>query len=236
MRYIPALRSSAGIPALCLLACLVLPPLSAAADTELRFSTGLRAMTDSNAGLDPASLGRSSSLGLRLGMELVSETSISRLAFSAGGTVRALGGADDGAEGFVSPRIALSYTRVAANADLSVDAGLTEADLDDDAVTSLTTGPGTRRTSTLSGALNWGTSAPLGFGVTADVTDLAYQDAPNLTGNRRTRLGASLRADLSEVLTLTLGISQSRFDPDGGSATRDTRSIDASLALAAPLA
>lgn len=234
MRLTSALRSTAGISALCVLACSVLAPLSVAADTELRFTTGLRAMTDSNAGLDPTSLGRSNSLGLRLGMELVSETTISRLAFAASGTLRMSSGVDNGATGFVTPNAALSYTRTAANADLSLNAGLTEADLDDDSVTSLTTGPGTRRTSTVSGAINWGTSAPLGFGATASLTDLAYQDAPGLTGNRRIRLGASVRADLSQVLTLTLGVNQSRFDPDDGSAVRDTHSLDAGLTLARP--
>jgi hypothetical protein len=233
MRLHSALRSSGGVQALCALTCFALSPLAASAESTLRFSTGLRAMADSNAGLDPVSLGRSNSLGLRLGMELVSETTISRLAFSASGTVRTASGADDGAEGFVSPTVAFSYTRTAANADLSLNAGLTEADLDDD-ITSLTTGPGTRRTSTVSGTLNWGTSTPLGFGVTAGLTDLGYQDAPGLTGNRRTRLGASVRADLSEVLTLTLGVNQSRFDPDDGSAVRDTRSLDAGLTLSRP--
>jgi hypothetical protein len=234
MRLMYALRSTVGISAICMLVCSVLVPQSAAADAELHFSTGLRAMTDSNAGLDPASLGRSNSLGLRLGMELVSETTISRFEFSASGTLRIASGADDGTEGFVSPNVALGYTRTAANADLSLSAGLTEADLNDDDVTTLTTGPGTRRTSTASGALNWGTSTPLGFGVTAGVTDIGYRDALGLIGNRRTRVGANVRADLSQVLTLTLGVNQSRFDPDDVSAVRDTRSLDAGLLLSRP--
>lgn len=234
MQAIRPRRSSGSLRALCALTCLALIPVTASAENTLRFSTGLRALTDSNAGLDPTSLGRSNSLGLRLGVELASETALSRLAFSASGTLRTSSGADDGADGFVSPNVALSYTRAVANADLALNATLTEADLDDDAVTSLTSGPGTRRTGTVSGALNWGTAGPLGFGITAGLTDLSYQDAPGLSGNRRTRLGATARADLSQVLSLTLGLSHSRFDPDDGSAVRDTRSLDAGLTLTRP--
>jgi hypothetical protein len=212
---------------------LAFAPSLATAETELTFSTALRATTDSNASLSAVNPDRSNSVALRLGVELVSETAISRLAFSGSGSLRADSNGNR-ATGFVSPNVALEYTRTVANADLALSARLNETELNDDDVTNFTIGPGTRRNSQISAALNWGNATPLGFGVSASLRDLSYQDAPGLTGNSRTRLGATARLDLTKVLTLNLGVSDSRFDPDSGAATRTTRSLDAGLTLLRP--
>ena len=203
--------------------------------TTLSFGVTLRAETNSNAGLDPVSPGATNKASVGLSFGLVSETDISRLSLDGAARVLAATGVGNPATGLVDPRFGLSYSRDGANADFSLDASLARTDLTTARdVTDFDQGSGTRATASLSAALNWGKAAPLGFGISAGVTDVTYQDAAaDLIDNRTLRAGASIRADLSPVLRLDLGLNARQFDK-AGLATRDTLGLDAGLILTRP--
>ena len=202
---------------------------------QLTFGISFRAETNSNAGLDPISLGSTNKASIGLSFGLLSETNISRLAIDASARVLTATGAGSPATGLVDPTLSLSYARESANADFSFDAGLMDTDLSSDlAVTDFGAGPGTRRTTSLNTALNWGKTAPLGFGISAGVTDITYPDAGvDQVDNRTVRAGATLRADLSAVLRLDLGLRASQFEK-ATAASRDTLGLDAGLTLIRP--
>lgn len=202
---------------------------------QLTFGIGFRAETNSNAGLDPVSLGNANKASIGLSFGLLSETNASRLAFNASGRLLTANGAGNPATGFVDPALSLSYAREAANADFSFDATLANSDLTSDlAVTDFDAGPGTRRTASVNAALNWGKTAPLGFGISAGLIDVTYQDAaPDQIDNRTVRAGASLRADLSQVLRLDLGLNASQFEK-AGAAARETFGMTTGLTLIRP--
>jgi hypothetical protein len=215
---------------------MVLAPPAQAEGVEMTFGLGFRAETNSNLGLDPVSAGRSSKAGVNLSFGLISETPISRLSFDAAAGLLSGHGANLPSSGLNDPSLKLSYQRNAANADFNLSATLTDVDLTSARdVTDFDTGSGARRTASLSTGINWGTAAPLGFGLTAGVSDVRYHDTPSagLTNSRSTRLGATARADLSEVLHLNLGLRDTHFEKDGA-ATRDTLGLDVGLTLARP--
>lgn len=223
------------------IAALLVPVLAAPALAQdqdgplLTFGVSFRAQTNSNAGLDPVSPGASNTASVGLSFGVLSETNISRLAFDASAKLLAANGAAAPVTGFVDPRLSLSYMREAANADFSFDASLSGSDLGSDLdVTDFDAGPGTRIATGLSTALNWGKTAPLGFGISAGLTTTTYQDAaPDLIDNRTLRAGASIRADLSDVVRLNLGLNASQFEKTG-LASRDTLGLDAGLTLIRP--
>ena len=201
---------------------------------ELSYGIGLRLQSESNADLAPISAGATNSAALTLSFGLVSETAQSRLAISARGNIEAATGPNTPSTGLVDPSVEISYDRGLANADLSLSASHSTTDVANGDVTNFDTGTGTQQTNRLSAALNWGKTDPLGFGLSASLSDTSYQDAsPTLFDRRTAQLGANLRADLSQVLQFTLAASLDRFDPDTG-ATRTTRSLDAGLNLARP--
>ena len=216
-------------------------PFQAAAQEDaggqrLTFGIALRAETDSNADLDLVSPGQTSRAVADLSFGLTSETRSSRLALAAGLSLQAeSGGAITANNGVVNPFVTLSYGREAANAAFSFDASLRETDLTTQSdVTDFDTTTGTRRQARLDTGLQWGTNRPLGFGVTAGLTDTAYQDAPGEADNRSTRLGLNARLDVSKVATLTLGLRGQRFDEEGAPDIRDTLGFDAGLDIARP--
>lgn len=223
------------------IAALLVPVLAAPALAQeqdgplLTFGVTFHAQTNSNAGLDPVSLGASNTASVGLSFGLLSETNISRLAFDASAKLLAENGASASVTGFVDPRLSLSYSREAANADFSFEASLSGSDLASDlAVTDFDAGPGSRISTGVSTALNWGRTAPLGFGISAGLSTTTYQDAaPDLIDNRTLRAGASIRADLSDVVRLDLGLNASQFDKTG-LASRDTLGLDAGLTLIRP--
>lgn len=206
-----------------------------AGGVELTFGISFRAETNSNPSLGPISAGASNKASVGLSFGLLSETNISRLAFNASASGLTASGPGNPVTGFINPQLSISYAREVANADFSFDAGLTSADLTSDLdVTDFDAGTGTRRTASVTTALNWGKTAPLGFGISAGITDIAYRDAAvDQINNRTLRAGASIRADLSEVMQLDLGLRVSRFEKDGFPA-RDTTGLDAGLTLIGP--
>lgn len=205
-----------------------------AGGVQLTFGVSLRAESTENADLDPVSAGRSDLLSTQLSFGLTSTTAISSLSLDGGLQIRGSDGPSSASDGVTAPSLALSYGRQGANADLSLSAAWRETDLTQDReIDDFDTGSGTRQTSSVSLGLNWGTAAPLGFGLTAGLTDVAYQDSPGNVDSQTTRLGLSMRADLTEVLSLTGGLRGSRFEDDGGT-TRDTVGLDLGLTLARP--
>lgn len=201
---------------------------------ELHYGLGLRLETESNVALDPVSAGNSQSAALTLSFGLISETALSRLDISASGNLQAANGPDNPHNGLVDPAVRLSYDRAVATADFNFSASAIKTNLADSDVTNFDTGAGTRQTNAVSTALNWGNSAPLGFGLSASLEDVQYDSAdPRLYDRRTEQLGASLRADLSQVLELTLAANASRFEPATG-ARRDTTGLQLGLNLAQP--
>ncbi len=223
-----ALAATLGVGAL---TAALLPLPLRAEGVELHYGLGLRVETESNAALAPVSAGNSQSAALRLSFGLISETALSRLDISASGNLQAANGPDNLHNGLVDPAVRLSYDRAVATADFSFSANAIKTDLADTDVTDFDTGAGTRQTNSVSTALNWGNSAPLGFGLSASLEDVQYDSAnPDLYDRRTARLGASLRADLSQVLQLTLAANASRFDPAVGP-SRDTTGLQLGLNL-----
>ena len=216
------------------LAATLLPLSLRAEGLELHYGLGLRIEGESNAALTPVSAGNSQSAAVTLSFGLISETALSKLDISASGKLRAANGPDNLANGLADPAVSLRYDRAVASADFNFSANTIKADLANTDVTNFDAGTGTRQTNSLSTALNWGNDAPLGFGLSAGLEDVQYDSAdPGLYDRRTERLGASLRADLSQVLQLTLAVNASRFDPAVG-ASRDTTGLQLGLNLTQP--
>jgi hypothetical protein len=138
--------------------------------------------------------------------------------------------------GLTDPRLDLTYDRLGANADFHVTGTLQQSDVASGTdVTNFTTGRGLRREVDLQSALNLNTSRPLGFGLTAGISDIGYHDhpSPDLTDSRTLDLGTTLRADLSSVLHVNLGLSGSRFTQEG-LPDRDTVGYSAGVTLDRP--
>ncbi|MFA9229799.1 MAG: hypothetical protein ACEQSU_03475, partial [Microgenomates group bacterium] len=216
----------------------------------MTFGLQERLETTSNLGLDVTNRGRTNQATTNLSFGISSETQTSRLAFDMSGVLRAAQGpGHSGTDfGFDGPKLAFSYAHSGANASLSLKAHYSDADveylrplenfLDEDGHIVLPedladlTGTGTRRSSGLNAALTWGNDAPVGFGLSAAVSDLSYRNttSPGLIDSRRTTLGASMRLDLSEVTKATLGLTISRFEDEAPlSSPRNTISFDAGL-------
>lgn len=195
----------------------------------LTFDLGLRVESDSNVDLTATRKAPRHGAQLRFGLGLVSETEISKLAFSANGALAAYGGRGARGDGLVTPALQLRYDRGVADADLNLRLGWSETDLDrlDPDALDLASG-GRRRLGEIGGAITWGKTAPLGFGLRASSEVARYIDAPGQTDYRTDRVGASLRADLTEALTLDLDLSHQIYRPEG---RRDRRSTSARLGL-----
>ena len=208
---------------------------AALADTELTFGAGLRLQSESNPDLTPGGSAQSTTGGVDLSFGLISETALSTLSLQTSARLLDVDGSGHVAWGLTDPALSLSYARTTANAKATLDAGLTDTDVAGGDVTNFDTGSGKRRTATLSAGLAFGTAGPLGFGLTAGVTDIHYHDnpGPGLTDSRTARLGTTLRSDLSQVLHLNLGLNARRFDQDG-KASRDTQGLDLGLTLDRP--
>jgi hypothetical protein len=172
------------------------------------------------------------STGLTFG--LINNSALSQLSLDGGFTFRA--NDTTSSEALGSANLGLSYAREVANADLSFDARLNSRDLSNAAeVDDFDTGTGTRRNSVISAALNWGNATSLGFGLTAKWSDTGYTNTtdPTLLDINSLDLGFKLRADLSNVATLNIGLRQRTVEDETG-ASRDTQALDAGLVLARP--
>ncbi len=204
----------------------------AAGGVSLTFGLNLRAETDSNADLDPVSAGGTSRATAGLSFALASETRSARLALDAGMTLQAESAPVGTDNGVTNPYVVLSFDRDAANAAFTLDASLRQTDLTTDReITDFDAETGTRRTARIDTGLRWGEARPLGFGLTAGITDTRYQDAPGEADSTAARVGLTARLDLSEVSRLALGLRASRFDEDGAPRARDTLGFDAGLSI-----
>lgn len=221
----------------------------------LTFGVTERFETTSNLGLDVPSQGRTNQATTNLSFGISSETQTSRLAFDMSGVLRAAKGpGEDGTDfGFDGPKLALSYAHTGANATLDLKATFSDADveylhpledfMDENGVIVLPediadlTGVGTRRNSGLSAAVTWGENAPVGFGLSASLNALSYNDttSPGLVDSRRSNLGASMRLSLSETTQATVNLDFSRFDDDSLlNETRDSIGLTTGLSHEMP--
>ncbi len=209
---------------------------AAHAAVELTFGVGLRLASDSNPALVPASPTSShrTTAALNLSFGLTSQTANSTLSIQATTGLEAARGAGSAdVNGLNNPGVTLAYAHEAGLAEVTLDAGLASVNLGQAvAATEFQTGTGKRRTASLTAGLTWGKDAPFGAGLSAGVTDVSYLNTitPGLLGSRTLQLGATAHTDLSPVLHLAFGLSDSRFLQDGRP-TRDTPGVQASLTL-----
>ncbi|MCQ0090460.1 hypothetical protein [Roseovarius sp. M141] len=199
----------------------------------------------SNIGLEIPDEGNSISAPTRLTFGLSSETRVQQLNFEAGGTYRFenLDGENDSE--LDATNMALGYTRNGANASLSVFADYTVEQIDtlrtfDDFVdggevelpsdfTDLS-GDGLRTSYSAEATLILGNEdAPLGFQFDLGTSGTTYDDATDadLTNEERAFVAAAARAQLSPVLTGTLGAGYTYVDEDDATETkRDIQNVD----------
>lgn len=204
---------------------------------QLTFGIAQRLQTNDNLDLDVVSLGRTHETSTRLSFGLLTETRNSRFYLDATARIRAANGPAITKSGFEvsSPQIALGYSRSSVSSTFSLDASLRETDLAQDAeVTDFDNNTGIRRDTDLSTALNWGEDRRLGFGLSAGWEVSDYSAAAGQADTRRTRVGASVRMDLSTATLLTLDATRSQFREDGVPGLRDTNSLGAALTLERP--
>lgn len=221
------------------------------AGVHLTFGVQQRFETDSNSDLSSNNAQRTSQAATQLSFGLSSDTGINRLALSAAGKYRIARGPDfSGTEArFTEPSVGLSYNRRGANADFSLSGSVSERDVAflrplEDFIDPLTgtlvlpddlenlNGNGKRRDSRADTKLNWGTDAPVGFGVSAGYSDLNYRNVSSnsLVDSRRAYVGTSLRLNLTPASTATIGLRYSTFDDDDpASSRRNTYTADLGL-------
>lgn len=206
-----------------------------------------------NLALDATSAGTTVQANTGLSFALATETATDRLDLSGAGGLRIVDGPGyDGTEVRMSdPRLAFSYTRLGARAELGLSLAYERADiaflrplsdfagpggeitlpddLDD------LTGSGTREALSFGASLELRKDAPFGITLSAGQDRLAYRDVtdPDLLDNTRTSLGLGLRFDLNEVTTATLDLSASRFE-EAGAGSRDTQGLAGAIAFARP--
>lgn len=186
---------------------------------------------DSNPDLTPQGSPAQTTGALDLTFGLNRETDVSKLVLQG-----SLGLLDTENPPLSDPVLTLAYDRLGANADFHVQGDLQQSDVASTSdIDDFVTGHGLRRVTGLQAALNLDTSHPLGFGLTAGVSDISYHDhpSPDLIDSRTLDLGTSLRADLSPVLQGNLGVTFSRFSQDG-QPDRDTTGYSAGVTLERP--
>ena len=204
---------------------------------QLTFDAGLRLDYQSNPDLTPVKGKSSTTGGLDLSFGVISETAVSSLTLTgSAGLFTADGAAGNLASGLTDPELDLAYTRNAANSAVSLDGSLQQSDVASGGdIENFMTGHGQRRVTSLSAALDLGTSRLLGFGLTAGASAISYHDNPDpgLIDSHTERLGTTLRADLSPVLHANFGLQASRFAQEGA-ADRETQSYSTELTLDRP--
>lgn len=208
---------------------------------HLTFGVQQRLETDSNSDLSSNNAQRTSQAATQLSFGLSSETGISRLALNAAGTYRIARGPDfSGTEAkFTEPSVRLSYNRRGADADFSLSGSVSERDVAflralEDFIDPITgtlvlpddlenlNGNGKRRDSRVDTKLNWGTDAPVGYGISAGYSDLNYRNVSSngLVDSRRAYVGTSLRLALTPASAATVRLRYSTFDDDDPTASR----------------
>lgn len=223
-------------------------PDSGPTGIQTSFGLSLRTEAQDNRDLDPESAGNSFETSAGLSFGLLTETRTSQFSFEAAGQLRSIdtptGELEDG---FVEPRVALSYGHESAAAKLSVDVSLLETKLSRSSVFVLddievvTNGTSTRRNARLDAEIDWGLDRPLGFGLRGSVSDTTYREGTasglgfsTLNDNRRTSLGASVRMDLSQTAELRMDLTASELAEDGTQGTQETVTLENRLTLEGP--
>lgn len=231
------------------LAALLPPTLARAQDDTplLRLGLSTTAQVNSNRALDAGDPGSTTDLTTRLDLLWRLATPIQTLDISADVGLRAASGAeaDDLDTGIVDPRLRLSYTRRARDAELDTSLVYQERDvfaseLQFDPVTAdfnlLDTG-GTQRLLSFDTRLEMRRRAPFGITVSVGASTVRYRDTtdPDLTDEDRFRAGLDLRFDLNPATRATLGARLSTFEdfgtPEG---RRDTVTVSGSLVRTMP--
>lgn len=217
-----------------------------------RIDLSQRLESNTNPALDPDHDGVVALAVTRLAYNLHSETRTELFDLDLSAALRLSDGPDtNGIErGSVDPRIALSYSRFAADSRFDIMASLMRSDVtrtdpltgftDGDGNTVLPsdfddlTGTGTRDELAFSAKLSLRDDAPFGMKFALDVSDLRYNDTSNtaLTDTLRASLRATARFDLTEVMRGTLGLHYTHID--NTVSTRDRYGIDAGLRIARP--
>jgi hypothetical protein len=249
-------RKSAAFYLTLVLAGAVVSPDTAVGQTsdeggiQLSFGLSLRLEAQDNRALNAQSAGSSFESRANLSFGLLTETRLERLAFSANGALRTLDTpTNDAVNGFIEPALSLSYGRTGANATLSFEASLREKDLSDNALfiddtgaPVVISGTATQRNTQLEGGIDWGTSAPFGYGVFARLEDTTYRggtalglDGAQLNDSRRMTLGVTTRMNLGRTTGLNTHLIFSTFEQDGTPDSRETVSLRNLLTLERPL-
>ncbi len=206
----------------------------------LRITWGIdnRQFLHSNGTLTPGGDDKSFETNTRLSFGLSSVTPESYFTVDGGARLRYIKFLDGGdnvlKDGLVNPDIRLSWGRSSAAARIDATAFWNEVDLaqdrDIDDFDSLT---GKRQESGGTLSYRWGEDRRWGFGLNAAVRDTNFIDAPGETDWQRAQLGADLRLDLSEAMTLTFGLVRNRFEEEGEDPSYSTRA-SANLSIARP--
>ena len=212
----------------------------------MTFGLGLRTQWMDNRNLDSVSPGSSFETAADLSFGLLTGTQTSRLSLDARGTIRKINTPGDVAEnGFVNPRLGLTYDRSSAASRLSLDALLRETDLDDDLTLEdsdiVTNGDVTLRSARLGGEIEWGENTLFGYGVLASYEDADYSggiatgpDGDILRDYERTTVGVTTRLDFNQVTRLNSALTYSKFDEAGISDPRGTISLENVLTVDRP--
>lgn len=201
---------------------------------RLTFGIDTQLESHTNADLTAGDARDSLEYDTRLRFGYLTETRNSRLAFDA--SVQAEGdlSGGTGTGDVVNPNLSLSYARQGAGTSLDTRAFLSQIDLGrDGSLEDFDANQGTRRDTGGSLALKWGEDGPVGFGFDLSYTDSDFRDGATQPDRTRLRYGATLRLDLTQATSLTLGLAQTRFDAADDS-PRETTAFDAGLAFDRP--
>jgi opacity protein-like surface antigen len=221
---------------------------------RLTFGISERLEISDNRALEVPSPGETYTSETGLSFGAITENRSSSLSFDLSAALRLTGGPGSGVgdtADLANPAAVLSYTRRSADARLDLRARLDQTDIgfarqfedfiNEDGTISLPGdfndlfGTGTRQSSDVSATLVLRETAPLGFTLTGGLGEIAYFDAsdPELRDNTNARAGATVRLDLTEVTSASIGLDYRMSEEDGGSRT-ETLGLDAGLAFARP--
>ncbi len=206
----------------------------------LRFTFGIdnRQFLHSNGTLTPGGDDESFETNTQLSFGIASVTPESYFTADASVRLRYIKFLDGGdnllRDGLVNPDLRLSWGRDSAAARIDATAFWNEIDLAQDrTIDDFDSLTGKRQTSGGTIAYRWGEDRRWGFGLRAAVRDTNFIDAPGETDWQRAQLGADVRLDLSEAMTLTFDASRNRFKEAGEDPSYSTR-VSADLSIARP--
>lgn len=189
--------------------------------------------------------GSSSIATTNLSFGLLRETQKQRFSVEATAGLRIADEAGSGSDvGLGDASLALSYARESANSELTLGLDLGRSEIGDlSAISGFSgsdgtielppdfadlTGTGLRNTYALSAGFETGRQSLIGFGVTAGLSGVEYQDAtdPDLFDSRTSRLGAQVMLHASPRTTYHIGVDGEAYRADDADQTeRDTTEV-----------